>query len=618
MTEKLLLPGGKTILLGNEAIARGALEAGVAFATTYPGTPASEIGDTFSQIAKQAGIYFEYSTNEKVALEAAAGAALSKVKSIVSFKHYGLNVASDSIIPLGYTGVNAGMVIVVADDPEGWSSIQSEQDSRYYARLAHLPMLEPSDPQECKDFTKFAFELSENFQLPVFIRITTRVSHSRGIVELGKLTKPKTRGEFVKDIKRFNLVVPRLEEAHLQLLEKIEKIKAIAEKSNLNFIVNRNMKSDIGIITLGISFNYVLEALKELNLKLPVLKLGFTYPLPEQTIKNFIKNLKSVLIVEELEPIVENELKGLVEDINPKLQISGKNYLPKGGEYTPDVVLLAISKLTGKKLPFDFETHLRNYKKLDIPKRYPVLCPGCPYAPIFYTVKEVAPDAVYCGDIGCYLIGILPPYEVEDFIISMGASIGTAHGIKKVSDQKVIAFIGDSTFFHAGIPQLINLVYNKSNPVIIILDNRTTAMTGHQPHPGVGITGMQEPTTELKIEDVVKACGVENIKVVDPYDVKGLREALKELLTKDKASVMVVKRECQLLATRRKKREGIKIPKFKIDQAKCNKCGVCFYNFHCPAIHEENKNFYIDEELCTGCTVCSQVCPVKAIGIKNE
>jgi indolepyruvate ferredoxin oxidoreductase alpha subunit len=614
MAERLLLPEGKLILLGNEAIVRGALESGVAFAAGFPGTPASEIGDTFCQVAKQAGIYSEYSTNEKAAVEAVAAAALSKVKSIASFKHYGLNVAIDSIIPLGYIGVNAGMVIAVADDPEGWSSIQGEHDSRHYARLASLPMLDPSDAQECKDFVKFAFDLSEKCQLPVFVRTTTRVSHSRSIVKLGKIIPPKTKGEFVKDIKRYNLVVPILREAHLKLLEKIEEIKKLAEKSNLNTVLNKNVKSKVGIITSGVSFSYVQEALKELKIKLPVLKLGFSYPLPEMPIKNFIKNLKSVLVVEELDPVLENEIKALAKDVNPKLVIHGKDYLPAVGEFKPHNVLSAVSKLSGKK-SFDFEAHLKKYSQLDIPKRFPVLCPGCPHASVFYAVKDVAPDAVYCGDIGCYLIGVLPPYNIEDFIISMGASIGTAHGIKKVTDQKVIAFIGDGTFFHAGIPQLINISYNKSNPVIIVLDNRITAMTGHQQNPGSGLTGMQDQAKEIKVEDIATACGIENVKVVDSYNVNGLKETLKEALSKDTPTVLVAKRECQLLAVRKKKAQGIKIPKFEIDQSKCNKCGVCLYNFHCPAIYKDNDKFLIDKELCTGCTVCSQVCPVKAIKV---
>lgn len=607
--------GKKIILMGNEAIVRGALESGIGFASTYPGTPSSEIGDTFSEIARDAGIYFEYSTNEKVALEAAMGACFSGVRSMVSMKHFGVNVASDSLLPLAYVGTNAGMIVVVADDPNCWSSAQSEQDTRYYARLGHIPMLEPSDPQECKDFVKIAFNISEKFKLPVFIRTTTRVGHGRGIVKLGKIMKGKTKGFFKKDLKKFNSLPPHTMRMHEEILQKIEKIRKISEKTKLNFFVNPRVKSKVGIIVSGVSFGYVMDAMDDLNIKMPVLKLGLTYPLPEKKIKNFIKKLKSVLVVEELEPILEQTIYRLAKDTNPKLKVFGKNgYLPKSGEYDEEIVISAVGKITGKKLKMSLEYHSRKYKELKIPKRLPVLCPGCPHRATFWAAKVGAgTNTIFGGDVGCYILGIFPPYNTQDFIFSMGASEGIIHGIKKTTYQKAIAFIGDSTFFHAGMPGLVNIVYNRSNPLVIVLDNRITAMTGHQPHPGVGITGMGKKTKEIRIEDVAKACKVKHVEVVDPFNVKKMVKTIRKLIRSDEISVIVAKRECQLLAVRKKRKAGIKIPRYEIDQKKCKKCGLCLYNFGCPAFYQEGDKIMIDKNLCTGCGVCAQVCPNKAI-----
>jgi len=618
MTSRLLeaKSGKKVILLGNEAIVRGSLESGIGFSSTYPGTPVSEIGDTFSEIAKEAGIYFEYSTNEKVALEAAAGASLSEVKSLVSFKNFGLNVASDSVFPLAYTGVKAGMVIVVGDDPNCWSSGQSEQDSRCYARLAHLPMLEPSDAQECKTFTKLAFEISERFKTPVFLRLTTRVAHERGLVTLDKIVKGKTSGTFIKDIKYKNFP-PHIMKTHEEIHDKLEEIEKFSEGKDVNKIIYPNKESKLGIVTSGSAFCYVMEAFDDLGIKLPVLKIGLTYPLPENLFKKFIKNLNEILVVEELDPILEDSVYKLAKEFNPKVKIFGKNgYIPKAGECTEEIVISALCRLTGKKYKLNFKTHRKKFRKIKIARRLPVLCPGCPHRATFYAARAVAgKDAVFGGDIGCYIMGIYPPLETQDFIFSMGASQGISHGIKKVSKQKIVSFIGDSTFFHAGIPGLINMVYNKSNPLVIVLDNRITAMTGHQPNPGMGVTGMGEQTKEIVIEDIVKACGVENVKVIDPYNLKEMMEAIKEFLNKDKVSVIVSKRQCRLLTVRKMRKEGMKIPKFEIDQTKCTRCGECVYNFGCPAIMKmKDGSFFIDKNLCWGCAVCVQICPAKAIG----
>jgi indolepyruvate ferredoxin oxidoreductase alpha subunit len=608
--------GKKVLLLGNEAIVRGALESGIGFASTYPGTPSSEIGMTFAQIAKDVGIYFEYSTNEKVALEAAAGAALSGVKSMAFFKHFGLNVACESVFPLAYAGVKAGMVITVTDDPSCHSSGQSEEDTRPFARIAHLPMLEPSNAQECVDFVKEAYKISDRFKLPVFIRTTTRVSHMRSVVKLGKMVKGKTKGKFIKDI-AFRAFPPFIMDTHKELHGKLEKLKTLSEKSKLNFFVNNNLKSKFGIIVTGVSFDYVMDAMNDLGVKVPVLKIGFTYPLPDKMIKNFIKKFKQVLIVEELEPIVENHVKMLAKDINPKLQVSGKvdGHFPYQGEYNEEMLVNALSKMTGKKYRFDLIAHKNKYLKIKEPKRLPVFCPGCPHRATFYAVKQATKgmNVIYGGDVGCYLMGIFKPYETQDFMFSMGASEGLCHGILKSTNQKAIAFVGDSTFFHAGMPGLVNAVYNKSPLLVIIMDNRITAMTGHQPNPSTGITGMGEVSGEIKIEDIVKGMGVENVRVVDPFNVNFMIKTVKELLQKDKVSVIVAKRECQLLVMRKRRREGIKTVKFEVDQKLCKMCETCLSELACPAIKKEKGKMVIDKDMCTGCAVCVQICPNKAI-----
>ncbi len=618
--------GKKVLLLGNEAIVRGALEAGVQFASTYPGTPASEIGDTFSRIAKDAGIYFEYSTNEKVAFEAAAGAAFSGLRSMVSFKHFGLNVASDSVSPVAYVGVEGGMVVVFADDPSGWSSAQSEQDSRCYAKFVHMPMLEPSNSQECIDFVKIAFNLSEKFKIPVFIRLTTRVNHTRGVVTLSRSVKGDRKAKFVKDLEKYNNLPPKIIKMHADISKKIENIRSeVSEKSELNRVVNNDVSGELGVITSGVSFNYVMDALDELNIKLPVLKLGITYPLPKKKIGEFLKKLKSVIVVEELEPFLEKEIQAIAKDANPTLKIFGKyekaekrggeKLFPIAGEYTPKLVLIALAKAANKKLDFDYDGHMEKYNKLQIARRFPVLCPGCPHRTTFYAVKKAAgEDAVIGGDIGCYMLGVFPPFETLDFILSMGAGLGVAHGIKKAGlttkegKRKVVAYVGDSTFFHAGIPALINMVFNKSNVLVIALDNRITAMTGFQPHPGTGKTGLGEPTEQIKIEDIARACGVKNVKVVDPYNIKDMMSTVKEFLEKDEVSVIVAKRQCYLLEYRAKRRKGIETPIFEIVDELTDAEKKAIVEFGCPAYYiDEEGKMQIDKSMCWGCASCVQL-----------
>jgi len=544
--KELLLnrPGEKLILLGNEAICRGALEAGVQFVSTYPGTPASEIGNIFFDLTKNKngkGLYFEFSTNEKVAMEAGMGASFSGLKTLVAMKNFGLNVAIDSLLPFVYSGTKGPTVIIVADDPSCHSSAQSEENTRPIAYLGHIPILEPSDPQECKDFVKAGFKLSEQFKIPVIIRTTTRVAHQKMPVRLDKMERSNKKiiGKFVKNPKQFITLPPRVLEMKRELLEKIEKIRDFSEKSSLNKIEKTSNSSKIGIITSGISYLYTKEALAEFNVSFPVLKLGFFYPLPETKIKSFLKGLKKVLIVEELEPFLENEIERLAKEVNCKLEVIGKKLITEIGEMRPEFVFSAVAKLANKKysLPKNIQ--------VSIPKRLPQLCPGCPYWSVISAVKKaVDPDKViFGGEIGCYMLFGNPPVSMQDYLFCMGSSMGIGHGIKKATGQKLIAFVGDSSFFHSGIPALINTVFNKSNLLVIILNNETTAMTGHQPHPAsIG------SETGIKIEALVRACGVKNVKTLDPINQEEMIKTVKEFLSKKDVSVIIAKHPCIFVA----------------------------------------------------------------------
>src|SRR3989344_1861689 len=535
----------KKILLGNEAIVQGALEAGVDFVSGYPGCPSAEIGDEFLKIAKENGVYAEWSTNEKVALEAAIGASFSGLKSLVNMKSFGINVCSDSLFPLAYTGTKAPMVIVVADDPSCWSSAQSEQDSRGYAYLSHIPVLEPSDPQECRDFTKLGFELSEKFNIPVILRTTTRVAHQRMPVEFDEVgSRPQKTGEFIKNHHQFSTMPPRVLEMKKELLEKLEKIKAYVEKTKINKISKNPGSEKFGIVASGVAYLHTLEALKELDLNVPILKINLFYPLADKTIASFIKKIKKVLVVEELEGYLEKEIKAIAKDINLNLQVFGKDLLSKTGELNTEKVILALSQNSNFNL-------LSGRQELKIPRRTARLCEGCPYWNVFPVIKRIAPEGtIFGGDIGCNMIAGLAPHSMHDYLFSMGASLGISHGVKKSTSQKVISLMGDGTFFHAGIPALINAVYNKSNPLVVILDNRITAMTGHQQNPGMGKTGMGEDTEELKIEEIAKACGVKHIKVLDPANTKEFENAIKEFLDKDEVSLIICRKICKLLEKR--------------------------------------------------------------------
>jgi indolepyruvate ferredoxin oxidoreductase alpha subunit len=616
-------PGKTILLLGNEAITRGALEAGIDIATTYPGTPSSEIADTFSLIArsftkqkKDPGFYFEYSTNEKVALEVAAAGSFSGLRALTCMKHVGLNVASDTFMTYLYIGCRAGHVIVSADDPSCHSS-QNEQDNRYYALFGSAPMLEPSTPDEAREMTRVGFEISEELKLPLLLRTTTRLNHARGPINLKKMKKPHGRGHFEKD--PMLVTVPAVARAqHPILLKKMEQAEKISEKSPFNKIINIGKPKDWGVVTSGVSFNYVKEVCEDLDLDVRILKLGMTHPLPKRMCKNFLSSCKNIVVVEELEPILEDQLKNMAFDLGCKVKIYGKRsgHFPRIYEYNPDIVGEAFSKIFKVKKPY--KTPRKSEIKL--PSRPPALCPGCPHRATYYAVKMAKPRGViYPTDIGCYTLGKAPPYEVADLLLCMGSNAGTACGLSVATDQKIISFMGDSTFFHSGIPPIIDAVHHNHDVVITVLDNRTTAMTGHQPHPGTDFDGMGRPAKSIRVEDVVKGCGVQHVEVVDPNNIKETTAAFKRALDFKGPSVVVSKSPCILLDNRDKRKAGEKIPVYTIDQDKCKHCKLCISRFSCPAFYYGKDDLiFIDEQQCNGCGNCATICPFDAIHPKKE
>lgn len=596
--------GKVELLMGNHAVVRGAIEAGVRVAVTYPGTPASEIGDLFSEIAKDAGIYFEYSTNEKVAFETALAASWTGLRSIVSMKHVGLNVASDALLSVTYGGVEGGMVIAVGDDPSCYSS-QNEQDSRYYARFASIPCFEPASPQETKDMTKYAFSLSEKFKLPALLRQTTRIAHCSGGVEFGEIVKFTNPPSFVRDKVRRAVLPAHAYKLHPDLINRFNELTSYIENTPFNFIEHKNSK--VGIIACGITINYVKEALNYEGIdNVNILKLGLTYPLPVSLIMNFLNSCDKILIVEELEPLIETDIKKIAFEAKKDIEIHGKDYLPKTYEFTTDIVHDAICKFLNIQPK---ESFLGEVIPAEIvPPRYPVLCPGCPHRATFYAIRRAFPKGIYPSDIGCYTLGIQPPLNAVDTCVCMGASIGIGTALSKFVPEKVVATIGDSTFFHTGLPALVNSVYNKSKATIIVMDNRITAMTGLQPCPSCGLSSLGEKTTPILPEDIAKAMGIKFVKVVDPMNLKETIEVLKETANIDEVSLIVSRHTCALI-------DENKYIKVKVDQNICDGCKICVKAFGCPALiwKENDKKVIIDESLCNGCGVCIEVCPRKAI-----
>ncbi len=603
-------PGKEMLLLGNEAIARGALEAGLSFATCYPGTPSSEIPEQFFRISQETDLYFEYSTNEKVALEVGAGAAVSGLRTMVTMKHVGLNVAADPLMTLAYSGVKAGMVIVTADDPYLFSS-QNEQDNRYYARLSGLPMLEPTNTQEMKDITKMAFDLSEQLELPVLLRTTTRLNHVRGKVVLGELQPIRTKGEFRRNPFHFVAIPAVSRKLHKLLLEKYDQAARKAESWPTNQIIGNG---PWGIVTNGVSFNYVSDAISDLGIqdKVTILKLGFSWPLPKGLIKQFLDQVDKVLVVEELEPINENDFRAIAQELGITKLIKGKGVgeLSRLFEYDPGMVRRAIAQYF--EVPYEPPKPVDLSGIPELPARPPNLCPGCPHRATYYAVKEVyGEDAIHPTDIGCYTLGVLPPISMADYLICMGSSVSSSCGFSQATDKKVVSFIGDSTFFHSGITGLVNAVHNNHKFTLVILDNGTTAMTGHQPHPGVDTTPMGVQRTQIDLEQVVRGCGVKDVHVVKPFKLKKTMEAVKAAMEYDGISVIISKELCPLFA--KATGQARKAKPFYVNLDKCKNHRDCINKIACPAMYLEGEQVMINQNLCIGCAVCAQICPENAI-----
>lgn len=710
------------LLSGDEAVARGALEAGVKVAASYPGTPATEILETLAEAAKEFDVYVEWSINEIVAMEVAAGASMSGVRSIVSMKHVGLNVAADAAMTLAYTGVEGGLVIAVCDDP-GMHSSQNEQDTRYFALHSKIPLFDAGNPQEALDMTREAFELSEELKLPIIVRLTTRVAHGKARVRVKEIPKRNRGGNFDKKCSKWVMVPQNAIRQHRILEEKLEKASKLVAKSAFNFYEDND--KEVGIIGSGIGYYYARSILN--TKKFSWLKLGFIYPFPVETIKKFTSRVKKLIVIEELRPYVENNVH------NSSMEIMGKEKLglEEIGEFTPDIIRDAFAGL-------GFCEKLERIENLDLPPRPPTLCPGCAHRAFYYALNTVSqfvdcdPDrcigcniceyacsvekektfnpvksrirtirlnplssiAVACrtckdapcvaacprdalrqtesgivkvdvekcdgcgwcispceygaitlhpetrkamlcdtcegspeciqwcpegalsykgkttdkivtGDIGCYTLGCLPPVNAVQTCLCMGAGISQAAGMIHAGvKEKVFAVIGDSTFFHAGMPGLLNIVYNKSNVCVLIMDNRAVAMTGHQPTPGSGKNLMGEPTKTVSLKDIAKSLGIEKVELVDPYDLKQTTTILRQMLEYNGPSVVIAERPCPLKVEKGKVREVLK---------ECNKCGVCVEAYGCPAISLGSERAEIDASLCYGCGVCEQVCPFKAI-----
>ncbi|MBE0431099.1 MAG: indolepyruvate ferredoxin oxidoreductase subunit alpha [Dehalococcoidia bacterium] len=619
-------PGQRLFALGNEAIARGAIEAGVQVAAAYPGTPSSEILGTLAGVARDFGMYVEWSTNEKVAFEVALGASMCGVRAMASMKHVGVNVAHDPLMTASHIGAVGGLLLVVADDPWAWSS-QNEQDSRYIALQAYIPVLEPSSVQEAKDMTADAFRLSEEFGQLFMLRSVTRIGHGRGDIVLGEISRERRQGSFRKDLDRF-AYVPRGARMNKPLmLERFERIRKAAD----TLAYNRLQMVDgakLGIIACGLSYSYTLEALNWLGLedRVSILKVGTPHPLPEKLIIRLLNSVEEILVVEELDPFVELHVKAMVGGRNMTVKVHGKDVVPRIGELSTGKVGQAVAGLTGCSLPVDFTglDRLEQDVAEMLPLRPPALCPGCSHRASFRAITAAAQrvareygegvEPIYPGDIGCYTLALNPPQYAVDTCICMGGGFGLANGMAHVVEAPIIAHLGDSTFFHSGIPPLINAVYNKANVTMIVLDNSATAMTGFQPHPGTGQTAMGEEATVVKAEDIARACGVQFVEVVDPFDLKTATKTIEMAIRFQGPAVVVCRGPCATIELREKRQAGEKILPFYIDRDKCSpKCDACIRLLGCPAIIRQGDGTVIDASLCTGCSLCAQICPHKAI-----
>jgi indolepyruvate ferredoxin oxidoreductase alpha subunit len=593
------------LLSGNEALALGAYHSGVQVATAYPGTPSTEILENLSRFKD---IYAEWSTNEKVAMEVGMGTAYTGARAMVSMKHVGLNVASDPFMAASYTGVIGGLVVITADDPQIHSS-QNEQDNRHYARMAKVPMLEPTDSQEVYDLTGYAFDISEEFDTPVLLRTTTRIAHSKSVVDVNRSRVVKNpQPSFHHNPRKYVMLPVYALPRHAAVEKRMLRLAEYTETFPLNQIIWNGRK--LGVVTSGVAYQYAREVFPEASF----LKLGMTWPLPEKMLKEFAAGVDRLIVIEELDPFLQDNIKAM------GIKVTGKEFIPLVGELNTRIVE---ENSFGAGLLPDSEKPEIPSPAPGLPRRPPLLCPGCPHTGIYFTLNTIGqrsklleakepqePKLIITGDIGCYTLGAYPPLNVLDTTACMGAGIGQALGMERAGvKSKVAAVIGDSTFLHSGITGLVDAVYNEGHITIIILDNHTTAMTGHQEHPGTGISAQGKETYAVDIESLCRGIGVHDIKVVNAFDLKALRAGVRDSLGRPEVSVIIVRGSCAMQV---RKRENPR----KVDIEKCNQCGTCL-RLGCPAIQSADGQVFIEPTLCAGdiCTVCEQLCPQKAISI---
>ncbi|MCR4655930.1 MAG: indolepyruvate ferredoxin oxidoreductase subunit alpha [Lachnospiraceae bacterium] len=577
----------KELMLGNKAVARGLYEAGVCYISSYPGTPSTEITE---EAAKYDEIYCEWAPNEKTAMESAFGACLAGRRAFCGQKHVGLNVAADPLFTMSYTGVNAGLVIGVADDP-GMHSSQNEQDSRHYAIAAKVPMLEPSDSEEALLFTKLAYELSEEYDTPVLLKMCTRVAHSQSLVKTGEREVPDKSYE--KNIAKYVMMPGMAKKRHPFVEERTLKLKELSENTELNRVEMGD--TGTGIITASTSYQYVKEVFGD---SVSILKLGMAYPMPDKLIRDFADKVDRLYVVEELDPIIEDHVRAL------GIEVHGKELLPMTGEFSQSL----IGKAFGKEEKECYEL------SGEVPGRPPVMCAGCPHRGLFYVLKKL--KCTVLGDIGCYTLGAVAPLSSIEMTLCMGASIGAVHGFNKILDlrksegeeidRKIVAVIGDSTFMHSGMTGLANVAYNQSDSTVIILDNSITGMTGHQQNPTTGYNIKGDPAGKIDLEALCHAMGFERVRVIDPYDLKGCEDVIKEEISREEPSVIISRRPCALL--KYVKHEA----PLSVDREKCVGCKACM-QIGCPAVSIKDGKAHIDETLCVGCGVCSKLCKFGAL-----
>ncbi len=623
-------PGRRVLLLGNQAIARGFLEGGGQVASSYPGTPASEILETIADFAEMYGIYAEWADNERVAFEVCSGASMCGLRTMCSMKHIGVNWAMDPLMHVVLRNPPGGFILVSGDDPSQHSSA-NEQDNRFLARAACIPCFEPSDPAEAKEMTVKLFEVSEAYRLPVMLRVTTRLCHVRGDVVLGPINMERRKGKMAEDISWRK--IPRLTgleriPPHKPLHDKEEKLREAAENLEWNR-VEATGGERLGVISSGVSYNYAKEAISRLGLegKVALLKLGITYPLPEKLISNFLSGLDRLLVVEELEPFVELQVKAISKEANPKVEIYGKfdpsrKLIPREFELNTFIVSNALAEFAGVPKPLlpRRGAELQEIGKMITPRGL-TMCAGCPHRATGYALKQALrrlkiEDYTIIGDIGCYGMLSYPPLRMIDTYLGMGSSVGVSQGCARATGSMAIGIIGDSTFLHAGIPGLISAFWNNTKIKLVICDNMATAMTGFQPHPGTGVTAMRKQGNKVKIEDIVRGIGISCLEIIDPYNVSDSIEAFMRALEFDGPAVVISRRICATEAVRLARRQGVRLEPYAVDPERCTGCRTCINTFGCPAlVYDPSKNkVWIDTTLCMGCGVCSQICPFQAIG----